>query len=309
MASFSKALFILFSSLAAAVLAMIMSRFFIPKNVGLAGGAMVLGYGMLGLGVGLIISLFIRNKIPSKIILGTNIVLFLFLSFFGMRIYQQIQKSNTAAQQEQEKLRQLKPTAAAQPIGEPAATAMGIGIAQPQLKFNQPLYFYSTPQTDQLPTELTPIDSITFKKAPAGIDIATAPPWLVPEKLKLDYQLFHFLVKSQSRYFLQVVGNKINGQTTWVAKSQVDYQDWPSFLLNVNAVEPLNWENNPLRSKPLRHASPLLEYGSQNILQPLKIEEHWIQVNILDQDYKPIQTGWIRWRSASQLLITYQMLS
>lgn len=309
MASFSKVLFILFSSLAAAAFAMILSRFFIPKNVGLAGGAMVLGYGALGLSIGLIISLFIRNKVPSKIMLGTNVILFLILFFFGMRIYQQIQKSNEAAQQEREKLRQLKPTATAQAIADPAATAMGIGIAQPQLKFDQPLYFYSTPQTDQLPKELTPIDSITFKKTPAGIDIATAPPWLVPEKLKLDYQIFHFLVKSQSRCFLQLVGNKTNGQTTWVSKSQVDYQDWPSFLLNVNAVEPLNWENNPLRTKPLRHASPLLEYGAQNILQPLKIEENWIQVNILDQDYQPLQTAWIRWRSASQLLITYQMLS
>jgi len=309
MASFSKVLFILFSSLAAAVLAMIMSRFFIPKNVGLAGGAMVLGYGVIGLGIGLIISLFIRNKVPSKIMLGTNIVLFFFLFFFGMRIYQQIQKSNAAAQQEREKLRQMKPTATAQAIADPAAIAMGIGIAQPQLKHDQPLYFYSTPKANQLPTQLTPTDSITFKRAPGGIEIATAPPWLVPEKLKLDYQIFHFLVKSQSRYFLQVVGNKTNGQTTWIAKSQVDYQDWPSFLLSVHAVEPLNWEDNPLRAKPLRHATPLLEYGSQNILQPLKVEDNWIQVNILDQNYKPLKTAWIRWRSASQLLITYQMLS
>lgn len=309
MASFSKVLFILFSSLAAAILAMILSRFFIPKNVGLAGGAMVVGYGVIGLGIGLIISLFIRNKVPGRIMLGTNILLFLFLSFFGMRIYQQIQKSKTAAQQEREKLKQLKPTAAAQPVADPATVAMGIGIAKPLLNHEQPLYFYSAPKANQLPTQLIPIDSITFKKAPGGIEIATAPPWLVPEKLKLDYQIFHFLVTSQSKNFLEVVGNKTNGQTAWIVQSQVDYQDWPSFLLSVQAIEPINWENNPLRSKPLRHASPLLEYGAQNILQPLKIEDNWIQVNILDQNYEALQTGWIRWRSASQLLITYQMLS
>lgn len=309
MASFSKVLFILFSSLAAAAFAMIMSRFFIPKDVGLAGGAMVLGYGVLGLGIGLIISLLIRNKIPNKVVLGVNLVLFLFLFIFGMRIYQQIQKSNAAAQQERERLQKMTPTAPAKPISYPAATTMGIGIAQPKLKPDQTLYFYPAPKTDELPEQLTPTDSITFKQLPGGIDIATAPPWLVPERLKLDYQIFHFLVQSQSRYFLQVIGNKTNGQTAWIAKSQVNYQDWASFLLTVHAVEPLNWEDNPLRAKPLRHATPLLEFNAQNILQPLRIENNWIQVNILNQDYTPIQKGWIRWRSDAQLSITYQLLS
>lgn len=309
MASLSKVLFVLFSSLAVAAFAMIMSRFFIPKNVGLAGGAMVLGYGVIGLGIGLIISLLIRNKIPNKVLLGTNLVLFLFLFLFGLRIYQQIQKSNAAAEQEREKLQKMKPTAPAKPISYPATTTIGIGIAQPILSPKQTLYFYPAPKENQLPTQLTPLDSITFKKIPGGIDIATAPPWLVPEKLKLDYQLFHFLVKSQSRYFLQVVGNKTNGQTAWIAKSQVNYQDWASFLLTVHSVEPLNWEDNPLRSKPLRHADPLLKFNQNNILQPLKIENNWIQVNILDQDYNPIQKGWIRWRSDTQLSISYALLS
>lgn len=309
MASFSKVLFILFSSLAAAAFAMIMSRFFIPKDVGLAGGAMVLGYGVIGLSIGLIISLLIRNKISNTVLLGINLVLFLFLFIFGMRIYQQIQKSNAAAQEEREKLQKMKPTAPTKPISYPAATTIGIGIAQPQLNPDQALYFYPAPKTDELPEQLTPTDSITFKQVSGGIDIATAPPWLVPERLKLDYQIFHFLVKSQSRSFLQVVGNKTNGKTAWIATSQVNYQDWASFLLTVHAVEPLNWEDNPLRSKPLRHADPLLKFNRKNILQPLKIENNWIQVNILNHDYNPIQKGWLRWRSDTQLSITYQLLS
>ena len=106
-----------------------------------------------------------------------------------------------------------------------------------------------------------------------------------------------------------MVGNKTNGQTAWIAKSQADYQDWPSFLLTVHALQPQDWENNPLRTKPLRHAPPLLEFNQDHILQPLKIKDYWIEVNILDQQYQVLRTGWIRWRSESELLITYDLLS
>ena len=309
MVRFSKVLFIIFSSLAFAILAMFLSRYFIPKNVGLAGGAMVLFYGLIGWVIGLIVSFLLRNRLSGAIILGCNIVFALLVAWVGMRFYHEMQKSKATVQQERERLQQLKPTAPAQTIPVTATGSMGIGLAKPQLQPDQPLYFYPAPKANQLPEQLLPSDSITFKPTAQGIEIATAPPWLVPEKLKLDYQIFYFRVKSQNRYFLEVVGNKTNGQTAWIAKSQADYQDWPSFLLTVHALQPQDWENNPLRTKPLRHAPPLLEFNQDHILQPLKIKDYWIEVNILDQQYQVLRTGWIRWRSESELLITYDLLS
>lgn len=309
MVRLSQVLFIVFSSLACAVLAMFLSRFFIPKNVGLAGGAMVLFYGLIGLVIGLVISLIIRNKLSAKVLLGANILFSLVVAWFVVRIYQIRQTSKAAALHERERLQQLKPTAPAAPIQLQDRPPMGIGIAKPKLVPDQRLYFYSAPSTNSSSEQLPPIDSLTFKQTPQGIDIATAPPWLVPERLKLDYQVFHFLVLSQNRSFLQVVGNKTNGKTVWIAKSQVDYEDWPSFLLKVHSLQARDWENNPLRTKPWTHAPPLLQYNQQNILQPLQVKDHWIEVNILDQNYRQLEKAWLRWRSESELLITYDLFS
>lgn len=305
----SKIFFIVFSSLACAILLMYLSRFFIPKNVGLAGGAMVFFYGLGGLVIGFVISMVLRNKLSNSILLGSNIIFSLLIAGFGVQIYQVSQKSKAAVRKERERLQKLKPTAPAQKIPVQDTPPMGIGIAKPNLQIDQPLYFYPAPQAKQKAEQFTPIDSITFKHGAQGIEIATAPPWLVPERLKLDYQVFHFLVLSQSRSFLQVVGNKTNGQIAWIAKSQVHYQDWSSFLLDVYALQPKDWDNNPLRIKPFTHADPLLEFNQQHILQPIKIKDQWIEVKVLDRSHQALGTGWIRWRSEAGFLIDYDLFS
>jgi len=270
---------------------------------------MVLFYGLGGLVIGLIISMVLRNKLSSSILLGSNIVFSILITWFGLKIYQIDQKSKAALIEESKRLQKLQPTAPAEKVPVQDSQLMGIGIAKPKLQVDQPLYFYPAPQAKQQGEQGSPIDSITFKRSAQGIEIATAPPWLVPERLKLDYQVFHFLVLSQSRSFLQVVGNKTNGQTAWIAKSQVHYQDWSSFLLEVYALQPKNWDNNPLRIKPFTHADPLLEFNQQHILQPIKIKDQWIEIKILDQSHQALGTGWIRWRSESEILITYDLFS
>jgi hypothetical protein len=309
MLRFQKIVFILFSSLVFAILAMMLSRFFIPKNVGLAGGAMVLLYGLFGLILGLVVSLVLRNRLSMKFLQLGNTVCALFLIICGVKIYQHIAVSKAEVQKQRARYQHLKHTPTAQPIPGADEVEMGIGIAQVHLKAGQSIYFYNKPQADQLAEQLSPMDSITFQAAPHGIDIATAPPWLVPEKLKLDYQIFHFLVIAQHRSYLQVVVNKTNGKTAWMSKSQLSYQDWSSFLLGVSAIAPLDWDNNPLRIKPLTHASPLLEIDSQYILQPLTIEGDWIEVSILDHNRQASGKGWLRWRSNTMLLISYDLLS
>lgn len=309
MVRFQKVLFILFSSLVFAIVAMMLSRFFIPKDVGLAGGAMVLFYGLFGLILGLVASLLLRNRISLKLLQLSNAVFVLFLIICGLRIYQHIAASKAEAEEQRARYQHLKPTPTALPDLVTDQLEMGIGIAQVRLKVGQRIYFYNKPEANQLPKQLSPIDSVTFQEAPHGIDIATAPPWLVPERLKLDYQIFHFLVIAQQSSFFQVVVNKTNGQTAWMSKEQLSYQDWSSFLLGVSAIQPLDWDNNPVRTKPLTHAPPLLEIDAQHILQPLTIEGHWIEVSILDNNRQTIGKGWLRWKSQTELLIAYDLLS
>ncbi len=309
MVRFHKVVFILFSSLVIAVLMMMLSRFFIPKNVGLAGGAMVLFYGLFGFILGLMASLALRNRLSIKYLQKSNAIFALFLIFCTVRIYQHIATSKAEVKKRQERFQHLKPTPTARPIPVTDRVEMGIGIAQVHLKADQSIYFYSKPKVDQVPEQISPVDSVTLRDSPNGIDIATAPRWLVPERLKLDYQIFQFLVVAQHRSFVEVVVNKTNGQTAWMSRTQLSYKDWSSFLLEVSAIQPLDWDNNPLRTKPLTHAPPLLEIDAQYRLQPLTIEGNWIEVHVLDHDQQAIGKGWLQWRSNTKLLINYDLLS
>lgn len=55
-------LFVFFSAITGSFSAMMLSRFFIPKSNGLAGGAEVLGYGIFGLIAGLVLALLLKNR-------------------------------------------------------------------------------------------------------------------------------------------------------------------------------------------------------------------------------------------------------
>lgn len=62
------------------------------KNQGLAGGAIVLGYAVVGAVIGLILSLLVANKTNRKVIFRLNIILA--LSILGFIAYYQIRYQN-----------------------------------------------------------------------------------------------------------------------------------------------------------------------------------------------------------------------
>ncbi|WP_040247769.1 hypothetical protein [Psychroserpens mesophilus] len=62
------------------------------KNQGLAGGAIVLGYAVVGSVIGLILSLLIANKTNRKVIFRLNLILA--LSILGFIAYYQIRYQN-----------------------------------------------------------------------------------------------------------------------------------------------------------------------------------------------------------------------
>lgn len=82
------------------------------KNQGLAGGAIVFGYGVLGAIIGLLVALFVARSISRKLIIRFNIVLALcilaFYAFYHIRFLER-QKER---KQENERMEQPKePTA------------------------------------------------------------------------------------------------------------------------------------------------------------------------------------------------------
>ncbi|MEP2771336.1 MAG: hypothetical protein ABJH05_04260 [Fulvivirga sp.] len=185
--------------------------------------------------------------------------------------------------------------------------SMGLGMAKPDFYNKSTLYFYS-PNLDKSPDDHTSVDSLVFKQTEIGYSISYAPPWFFPVHLKMDYEILYMKVISIRHDWMLVEVNRQTHLTYWIAKNAVTFIDWPSFLLKVNSVEPISSQNT-LKQKPLPNAS---EFTSSQIafLRPVAVRDQWLQVDVLDNNYKVIAKGiWLRWRNVDQLLITYSLLS
>lgn len=185
---------------------------------------------------------------------------------------------------------------------------VGIGVASPTMSTGEPLFLYPAPDFDALPDPSKAIDSVTFKKSEHYIDIASAPPWLAPEHIKLDYQIFNFRVITYAQNWVEVMVNNATGQTSWVDRQAIGYKDWGTFLTEVVAVEIIDINKNPIRTKPLDNASILAQVpGAQ--LRPIAVKGDWLLVSTVGLADRIVPTGWIRWKKDNVMLITYSLLS
>lgn len=199
-------------------------------------------------------------------------------------------------------------TANAQRFDPNFTLPLGIGIASPHIDIDKPLYFYAMPDFDVMADQIKPIDSVTFKNGKYYVDIATAPPWLVPEQLKLDYQILNFRVVTYSPNWIELIVNNLNGKTAWVDRHALGYKEWSSFLTEVVAVEIVDVNKNPIRSKPQDNASILAQVpGAQ--LRPIAVKGDWLMVSTVGLADRIVPTGWIRWKKDEVLLIKYYLLS
>ncbi|MCB0462682.1 MAG: hypothetical protein KDC81_08265 [Flavobacteriaceae bacterium] len=296
------------------------------KGQMLAAGAIVFGYGVIGAFIGLCLSLFIAYNAKRRLIIKLNVVLafIIFASFFYFYFnYQKRQREkleNDPPKREQPTTPKTTAPAAEAEELEPLAmlmnyevkiqseSEMGLGMFTPNFYENKVLYFYGNLTQGKSVQEHMPTDSITFKQREyGGFDIATAPPWLVPDHLKLDYDMLHFKVKSISHDFIEVVVNTTNNQTAFVDRYAGKLQYWPEFLLGIHSVEFLQPSNYKVYVKPLDYAGTVATPYS--FMRPVKIQNEWMYVELQGDDFKEVGKGWIRWQKDGKMLITYNLLS
>ncbi len=289
------------------------------KNQGLAGGAIVLGYGVISSFFALLASLFAASRLSRNIIVNINktlgIILVIFLAYFTWNYY-------TKVKPRREKQQQTTPTVPNQMIlkGETAGISpttkspfqlknhMGLGMFAPKRFDNKTLFFYGDINLEKSALEHFPLDSSSFKPSQyGGVEIATAPPYLVPQHLKLDYDLLYFKVISVTEDFLEVEVNKINERTAYVKKKSGKFMYWPEFLLSVNSVELLNEKTQQIHIKPLDHAG--LVNQPYSFMKPIKIRQNWMNVLLLTDDFEVNGKAWIKWKENGKLLIKYSLLS
>lgn len=309
------------------------------KGQMLAGGAIVLGYGVIGSFIGLCLSIFIAFKAKRNFIIRFNVILAIaiasFFAYYTIK-YQKRQKEKLENEPpRQERPLKQKPTAPAmeaeplddnetsslnyshanqlamltnKELGLQDQSEMGLGMFSPNMHENKTLYFYGNINYEKAINEHIPHDSITFKyNKYQNLEIATAPPWLVPAHLKLDYGILSFKVKTIIRDFIEVEVNTTNGQTSFVSPESGNLQFWPEFLLHVHSIEFLNPVNQQVKSRPFDYADKVtLNF---EIMQPIAMRQNWILVELKDTNYNKVGSGWVKWRENGKLLVGYSFLS
>jgi hypothetical protein len=290
---------------------------FVPKGSGLAGPAIALGYGFVGFAVAIIAGILLARKLAypqlRMALLVSGIVSLFFCGWMVYRFFEEQRKRDSQSEAFGEHSSQIStmvppPVTAEEVSNQAEVQSLGVGMVKPRLTPGAPLYFYSSADFSKLPSVMSVADSLTFFKSEHYIDIATAPPWFVPEVMKLDYDLLFLRAVTLSQNWLEVIVNQQTGETRWVDRHAVDFIHWPDFLLEVFAVEIADPESNPLRIKPLSHAS-IVPVSAGAVLHPIAIQGDWMKVVVGEIPDSNSPTGWIRWRDGDRLLITYSLLS
>jgi hypothetical protein len=182
----------------------------------------------------------------------------------------------------------------------------GLGIAQVSPVPGRVIYFYGEPPSGALPGDFPPIDSVTFEVGLPSVGIATAPPWLVPDHLKIDYEVFFLRAMTLTRDWVEVIGNSVTGETWWVPREDVAFTAWPEFLLGVNSVETFDEDANPVRYRPTDESDVLS--ASWAPLPPVGVRGDWLEVATINLADRIQPYGWIRWREGDRLLVSYSPL-
>ncbi|MBP6310872.1 MAG: hypothetical protein KA408_01280 [Flavobacteriales bacterium] len=303
----------------------VIGRSAVPKSHGLAGAAEVLGYvlvlsiAFIVIGI-LLVKKFSRRRIVRSLLFVGPLALML-VAYGTWRFMQMKAGQDEQWQNEQERYKQLKPTAPAVSVmfasqhapidvsrSNVAQTGpvLGLGIGSPILERGV-FHFYNEPDMDQLPATFLALDSLTFAKGEHFTNITSAPPWFLPAHMKLDYDLLLLKVITLARNWVEVEVNMLDGTTRWVDRQELEIVLWPEFISTVGSVEILDPVSNPIRIKPLDHASVLAD-GAGALLNPLAVQGDWLMVGTSELADRIAPTGWIRWRDGERLLVRYNLL-
>lgn len=277
------------------------------ENQGLAGGAIILFYGIIGGGIGFFGAILWAGSLTvarlKKINLGLGILLLIFLAISAWLFYQKNTKTKESFNIKNTDANTLLISNTGS--HEELVTA-DMGFFKPHFFELEKLYFYDRPDFEHSILEQLPADSLTFEITEnGGFRINAAPPWLNPAQYKPDYEVLLFEVIGVSRDFVGIIVNGRNGMIRYVDRKAGDFLSWPDFLLQVSSIEPLEPETNPLKIKPLDHASPVDE--EFDFIRPLLVQGDWVYGKLLKNDLTENGKAWIRWKNRNQLLIKYSL--
>jgi len=280
------------------------------EGQGLAGGAIVLGYGVIAAFIALLVSIIMAYSVQRDLIVQANkilgIIILIFIIITAYRIIT-IERSETGSESLSHQITKEPAAPAVDLPQSDADSGFGLGLFKPDFFNRSNLYFYGNPNFEKPASDHSPSDSIAFQQLDGHrLEISYAPPWLVPEHLKMDYEILYFKIKSINRDFAEIFVNKTTNRTAYVDRHVGNIIYWPDFLLNVQTIEFSQELPQTVRVKPL-------SYGGQvsidfEFMMPIQIQNHWMEVELQDHNFKKVGAGWIQWRDEEKLLIEYSLL-
>lgn len=288
------------------------------KGQGLAGGAIILGYGVLFACVAFIASILVAYYVRDRIVVIINRIMAIMLIIaIGILTYRFMNRERNENPDKEYSNQSTTHAVMESNIIYASvfhttqnfkSSPLGLGFYKPSFYKDTVLYFYGNPNWDKSLQEHTPTDSMSFVKTEYGnFDISYAPPWLVPDHLKMDYDILYFRIQSISRDFIEITVNIIDQRSIYVSRFDGDIIFWPEFLLSVNSVEFIDGKEQLIRIKPLDYAGEVnVEY---KFMQPLVIKGDWMMVRLVDDNYKTVGKGWIQWKNEDTLIIKYSLFS
>ncbi len=278
----------------------------VPEGVGLAAGATVFLWAMGGSVVLLVLSIRIARRLSAARVRMAVFVLLAVNCVFGFLLMDNTRQAEAGTTSAASASRQVTtlPAAARYPHLKRADLPAGLGILVISPLPGATLSFHSEPGVAQQPDDYPPVAEVRFGVAVPSVDILEAPARLVPEHLKMDYEIFHLRAITLTPGWVEVVGNSTTGETWWVDRTQGRFVAWPEFLVAAAAVIP--FEDARIHARPLDD-SPVLATTTQS-LQPLAVRGDWLKVSISQLADRMPPEGWLRWRDDDRLLVSYKPL-
>jgi hypothetical protein len=283
------------------------------EGQGLAGGAIVLGYGIMFGFFAIIAAIVLVYSIPNKVIVIGNRVLFLLLLVLIAILFIR-QKQRIKAKEDEAQSRKttdfIKPavyTEVKNNFPQTDENSIGMGFFSPNFYDYPVMYFYGNPNLSKTTQDNFRTDSIAFTQSdPGNYSISYAPPWLQPNHMKMDYGILYFEVQTLGMEFIEITVNTSTQRTSYVSRFEGNIILWPEFLLRVYAIEMIPGSPQTIRVNPLDYAGEV--NNEYEFLQPISIKNEWLQVELQDKNLQPITTGWLRWKKEEKLLISYSLL-
>jgi hypothetical protein len=278
----------------------------------LAAAAIVIGYGIMAGFAGVLVALLLLRRFSAKTVMRVNLigtVLLIFLSVFVT--YRYLDRDEAESQPIQPAKPSTRAPAPAQvSFIQSSDSEMGLGYFTPDFYQGGTMYLYGKPTPGKSVVNQLPWDSVVFAVSDMHqYQITYAPPFLNPSHLKMDYEILYFKILSEGHDYVEVLMNDETGRAAYIDKYRGKVIYWPSFILSVNTVELKSEFPQPYRVKPLDHAGELSVDKPYIFLRPESVKGFWLEVSLLNDDFKAEGRAWIRWRDEHNLLVDYSLLS